>query len=702
VEKKEDSKAMTYAAGNTIISDVNDVKTLGSTSWKTSRFKLPNDIKTIRSSDTGHELIIETAGRGQEVFFVPQGMQIFIEPDINVRPGDNAVKVTVSPDGKFCVSGTGQNDYCPQTICKDEDGDGVSTCDGDCDDTNPNIKPGAPDECNKLDDNCNDKVDEAYDSDLDGYPYSFFGQGSDDYCQEDYGTYDDHPENYDCEATRYDPLAHPGAIEQCNFRDDNCDELGLVDENVPTEGKTCGDIGSYGNCNGDEIQCSTGMWACSFTSRAQEICNDAGLEDEDCDGHTNDADEDCSLLFYVDYNSVPAIPQIERYYADITQNGNQIPLPLFDATRVPLVAGINDTGVSILDKINPANDPLMKYDATNNFNAEKGTIQFWVRSKPGFNMWSDNQQRTFFSLIDSSGTNYLRLTKGVYAGQDQIALEYIDPADQPRVVYSTIVTESWDSNNWYLFTLEWDFVLAPDTVTLYADETAYPLSVGNQHFRTDYSMLGIGHSFSTIDQGDQIVDAIIDEFRIYSGARALSQMQDELNFFVCAVPCPSATVGDVNYNSVRDFRDYTYIQYYAIGHSDWVPDCSRLYPSCFDVDQNCVVNMDDVNAFLALGYTGCAPSDSCYPTAGTFTDLDTCIYGEQGGDSRFCASTGLYAGSYVDSCGTHNCGCPPASACENDDLCHGQSSGGGSPLFRKPPTTIDRGIIPGGGDGFPS
>lgn len=42
----------------------------------------------------------------------------------------------------------------------DNDGDGFTACNGDCDDNNPNIHPNAPELCNGLDNNCDGTVDE--------------------------------------------------------------------------------------------------------------------------------------------------------------------------------------------------------------------------------------------------------------------------------------------------------------------------------------------------------------------------------------------------------------------------------------------------------------------------------------------------------------------------------------------------------------
>jgi len=57
------------------------------------------------------------------------------------------------------ISGTGARYIVVNT--SDDDGDGYKVCDGDCDDANPAVHPGAVEVCNGIDDNCDGQVDEG-------------------------------------------------------------------------------------------------------------------------------------------------------------------------------------------------------------------------------------------------------------------------------------------------------------------------------------------------------------------------------------------------------------------------------------------------------------------------------------------------------------------------------------------------------------
>jgi len=66
------------------------------------------------------------------------------------------------PDGAACPGGTCQTGVCV-TNCPDADGDGWTTCAGDCNDSNPSMYPGAAELCNGNDDDCDSLVDEDWD-----------------------------------------------------------------------------------------------------------------------------------------------------------------------------------------------------------------------------------------------------------------------------------------------------------------------------------------------------------------------------------------------------------------------------------------------------------------------------------------------------------------------------------------------------------
>ena len=144
----------------------------------------------------------------------------------------------------------GRDDNCDHMVdeARDSDGDGVDAC-LDCDDGDPAVAPGRAEVCDGLDNDCDGRADEDWDSDGDGWAE----------CAGD------------CDEGQV--LSHPGAAEVCDGLDNNCD--GGVDEGFDADGD------GFETCRGD---CDDGdpdryPWAL-------ERCNDI---DDDCDGLVDDA-----------------------------------------------------------------------------------------------------------------------------------------------------------------------------------------------------------------------------------------------------------------------------------------------------------------------------------------------------------------------------------------------------------------------------
>src|SRR5206468_3736248 len=103
----------------------------------------------------------------------------------------------------FGIYGSYDLRIAPDTGGADADGDGYTTA-TDCNDNDPAVHPGAAERCNGIDDNCNQAVDEGFDTDGDGYTT----------CAGD--------------CNDGNPSIRPGAAELCNGLDDDCDTA--VDE----------------------------------------------------------------------------------------------------------------------------------------------------------------------------------------------------------------------------------------------------------------------------------------------------------------------------------------------------------------------------------------------------------------------------------------------------------------------------------------
>lgn len=180
-----------------------------------------------------------------------------------------------------CSDGIDNNCDGVTDIDKDDDGDGFTTCLGDCWDRpglGEAIHPGAAELCNDFDDDCDGTTDEGFDRDDDKVQSCACGTD-------------------DCDCDDLNALVHPGNAEQCpDGLDNDCD--GTADIGVDVDGDgfdTCA-----GDCNDRNTTINPGV--VELCDGVDNNCNgqiDEGYDDDQdqiasCQGDCDDRDPDAN------------------------------------------------------------------------------------------------------------------------------------------------------------------------------------------------------------------------------------------------------------------------------------------------------------------------------------------------------------------------------------------------------------------------
>jgi hypothetical protein len=172
----------------------------------------------------------------------------------------------------------------------DLDNDGFSVDDGDCDDNDNTVYPGAPELCDGKDNDCDGQTDEGvkvtFYKDNDGDGHGSAGSGTILACTPPAGYVSN---SNDCNDN--DNTVHPGAMEICDGKDNDCD--GQTDEGLSTDGDGDGHY-TLGSCLSPADDCNDADN--KVYPGAPELCDG---KDNDCDGFI---DEGVTTTFYRDFD----------------------------------------------------------------------------------------------------------------------------------------------------------------------------------------------------------------------------------------------------------------------------------------------------------------------------------------------------------------------------------------------------------------
>lgn len=215
-------------------------------------------------------------------------------------PDDKVVEDT--DDSGILDSDSGDTDSgdTDTDLPEDVDADGFSVAQGDCDDAEPAVNPGADEVCDGVDQDCDGLIDEGvtgtFYGDVDGDGFGDPTTATES-CE---GAVSDAT---DCDDSRAD--VNPAATEVCDGADNDCDDA--IDEEGLSVWYADTDGDGYGDVDSGELGCAPGDGRvanhgdCDDTDgavspTATEICDRV---DNNCDGTV---DEGVTTTWYIDYD----------------------------------------------------------------------------------------------------------------------------------------------------------------------------------------------------------------------------------------------------------------------------------------------------------------------------------------------------------------------------------------------------------------
>jgi len=224
---------------------------------------------SVSATDADGDGVPDCTDQDGDGFAVSEGDCDDHNPTINPDASDICSGIDENCDGEVDPMPASDGDSDGTSDCVDDDQDGFTENEGDCNDGDATLNPDALEPCDGIDNNCDGFVDEGFDTDSDGFTTC----------------------NDDCDDTN--PAIYPGATESCNQVDDNCD--GLIDEDLDADGD--GMLPCLGDC--DDADASIYQGAIEVCDGVDQSCDgvvDEGFDlDSDgvttCAGDCNDADD---------------------------------------------------------------------------------------------------------------------------------------------------------------------------------------------------------------------------------------------------------------------------------------------------------------------------------------------------------------------------------------------------------------------------